>query len=578
MSTPARRIKYFTTDKQAFIAPDWFVQPKTAGEYAPHAGNQVTPFITGADVYKDMWYKMDQAEETVHIAMWSLMPGFRMLRGDDARGKRNVTIGDKLIEVAESTRNNTLVRVLLWDFSAPNGTLTGGDAIRYWQDFMEDPYYGDDLEWFAAIRRGDIPRLEVRVEKPAYPLGSHHQKTVVIDGKIAYCGGGNFRTADWDTYDNLYDNPLRDPGSGPRHDTFARIEGPLVKDLQRNFAERWDRTPSHPNFKSAFARTRVSDSIKSISTAPRGKITGQINRTMYQQDDAIRRSYLNAIGNAHHYIYIENQYFRDTEIATAIAERVKKRKGKLKTVIVTNPDSSPAVLGQSRAWTFESLDIVKNAYQGFGIDFVPNCLATSQPAVKTLSSLRKNLRYMRDIYQTADDLTPVIKMIHRSLPENEAKSLSDLIIKGLFDAVDSLLDTLEDSMPKTVYTTIDAHTKTLIVDDVFFTLGSANIHKRGMQNDSEINLAVADHSETVKLRDSLWKKHLGFGVTDFEDGIEKWITQAQENEKRYLAKEPLTGHALPLHLFMKKESIFDTIPILPPEIARIENEEQSRLG
>lgn len=60
-----------------------------------------------------------------------------------------------------------------------------------------------------------------------------------------------------------------------------------------------------------------------------------------------------------------------------------------------------------------------------------------------------------------------------------------------------------DSDPKN-WQEIYIHSKVTMIDDVFLTMGSANINTRSMQADTEINLAL-EHGETVKkMRRSIW--------------------------------------------------------------------------
>jgi phosphatidylserine/phosphatidylglycerophosphate/cardiolipin synthase-like enzyme len=49
----------------------------------------------------------------------------------------------------------------------------------------------------------------------------------------------------------------------------------------------------------------------------------------------------------------------------------------------------------------------------------------------------------------------------------------------------------------------------LLVDDVFFTLGSANVNERSLENDTEINIAVPSPDVTREWRQKLWALHTG---------------------------------------------------------------------
>ncbi len=59
------------------------------------------------------------------------------------------------------------------------------------------------------------------------------------------------------------------------------------------------------------------------------------------------------------------------------------------------------------------------------------------------------------------------------------------------------------------YRAIYVHAKVAIIDDEWFTVGSANLNERGMISDSEMNVAVRDPEIAHALRVRLWSEHLG---------------------------------------------------------------------
>ena len=75
------------------------------------------------------------------------------------------------------------------------------------------------------------------------------------------------------------------------------------------------------------------------------------------------------------------------------------------------------------------------------------------------------------------------------------------------------------------------HSKLMIVDDVFTTLGSANINTRSMQVDSELNIAHEWMSVTQALRRRLWGMHTkGKGAQDDpEEAFKDWTKIIGEN-------------------------------------------------
>src|SRR6185369_13477164 len=93
-----------------------------------------------------------------------------------------------------------------------------------------------------------------------------HQKTVVIDGKVAYCGGMDPTELDgdrWDTADHLTDDPRRSTRKDekiPWHDVHVRLSGQVVDAVQANFVERWSESPSSPQQKDDFVRLESAPS------------------------------------------------------------------------------------------------------------------------------------------------------------------------------------------------------------------------------------------------------------------------------------------------------------------------------
>jgi phosphatidylserine/phosphatidylglycerophosphate/cardiolipin synthase-like enzyme len=141
-------------------------------------------------------------------------------------------------------------------------------------------------------------------------------------------------------------------------------------------------------------------------------------------------------------------------------------------------------------------------------------------------------------------------------------------------AASSEVDGEEDYRP--VY----VHAKVTIVDDVWSTVGSANLNNRGMRDDTELNVATLDGELARGLRMVLWAEHLELigeesmltvarhlgrqrqrrsideraaemlqslqaTLGDPLVGLQLMIERAQDNLRRFHAKQPLVGHLLP---------------------------------
>ena len=109
------------------------------------------------------------------------------------------------------------------------------------------------------------------------------------------------------------------------------------------------------------------------------------------------------------------------------------------------------------------------------------------------------------------------------------------------------------------YREIYIHSKLMLVDDVFMTLGSANLNQRSMAVDSEINIATVDYRVARDLRKRVWRMHSG-GLVDGGGGTKaeiidaygKWVKLMNENREKKLSysvkstDKKMTGFLLPL--------------------------------
>jgi len=102
-----------------------------------------------------------------------------------------------------------------------------------------------EREWFQALifRRKTHGRVHFRFDSSHAVAASHHQKFVVIDGQTAFAGGMDICADRWDDRLHLAENPHRvNPYGrpfGPYHDVQAAIAGPAARTLAGIFAARW---------------------------------------------------------------------------------------------------------------------------------------------------------------------------------------------------------------------------------------------------------------------------------------------------------------------------------------------------
>lgn len=92
-------------------------------------------------------------------------------------------------------------------------------------------------------------------------------------------------------------------------------------------------------------------------------------------------------------------------------------------------------------------------------------------------------------------------------------------------------EVIVDGKKERKYNDIYVHSKLLLVDDVFFTLGSANVNARSMEGDSELNISCPSPDLTKQWRERLWEIHTkNSPEIELRDEFRRWGDEMASNE------------------------------------------------
>ena len=280
--------------------------------------------IDGENYYRAIAEACESALKAIYILGWDVDSRIRLRRDEEAKKE---TFGEFLERLVHE-RPQLHIYILEWDFAM---------------------FYSLEREAWSRIKLGWMSHERIHFElDDNHPVGAcHHQKIVVIDDQLAFVGGFDLASYRWDTSEHRPNHPHRiDNGVsyGPVHDVQMLVDGEAAKALGEIARQRWDRATGE-----LIAAPSVADREswpQSVSSDHR-RLQLAILRTEPEYDgrDEIReieRFYLDAIGQAESFIYMENQYFSSHVIGRALEESLSQAEGP--EVVVVLPRHCPGWL------------------------------------------------------------------------------------------------------------------------------------------------------------------------------------------------------------------------------------------
>jgi phosphatidylserine/phosphatidylglycerophosphate/cardiolipin synthase-like enzyme len=297
---------------------------------------RAAPLIDGAAYFDALRSALLKAERQIFVVSWDIDGRIALPRGD-AEDNAPETLRD-LIDYLARRHPHLKIYILLWDYSI----LYAGER---------QPLPRITIDWATP----DNIRLVLDNKVPLG--GSHHQKIVVVDDRLAFVGGMDLTRQRWDTPDHAADNPQRVDHDGkpypPFHDVQLAVDGMAARALGDHCRWRWERSTGE----MIEPVKETADAWPEDLIAVWRDVTVGIARTLpagqgHTETREILQLYKDSIAAARRSIYIENQYLAAEPISEALASRLAEPDGP-EVVIVTQWAAS--------AWLEEQVMSVRRA-------------------------------------------------------------------------------------------------------------------------------------------------------------------------------------------------------------------------
>ncbi|HET7148578.1 MAG TPA: phospholipase D family protein [Candidatus Nitrosopolaris sp.] len=468
-------------------------------------GNRVTLAIDGQETFALMYERIFKAKTSILIANYELDPRLRFVRGDsqssqfiDNKSPSSITSEPENIKAFHQNYTASPLQDLIFE-----KTKQGVEVkIIVWQPKLVIRLLPTAHKRGLSGRVGELEPLErlvqhskiaknlmVRVDSTAPTFTSgHHEKFIVIDNKIGFCGGLDLSHGKWDTSSHDFDNPLRDQNAEPWHDVHAMVEGPVVTDLIYHFMQRW--TYSTTKDIDQAKRIKIEPSFENQnSTGDTEVIALRTWKQLNNNDDgsSILSWYAAMFRKAKYSIYIENQFAFQNEFITRLLVKRLQEEQNLKVIVVSPMEPN---------------------LPGFIFGFVSK---------ESINHVNRNLERLR---KAGDGRVNTYCLISQDNIANEKR--------------------------KQIY----VHAKVMIVDDKWITIGSANMDNDGYKNSTEVDLGITSPVIAQQFRVKLWREHLveeadssnyNVDLNSFDEGFNAWKTLASDNGSRILRGERMLG-------------------------------------
>jgi phospholipase D1/2 len=236
-----------------------------------------------------------------------------------------------LLSWLSKRRPDLQIYILAWDegmISVPGRGTTMFRMFKWWLDKKVT------IEWDST-----------------HPLNaSHHQKILVVDDAMAFCGGIDITADRWDTRHHRDEEPLRKRpftrrAYEPWHDATMAVDGGAAQALGQLARKRWKIATGEQLPEPAEAGDPWPDDLEAMFR----NVEIAVARTRGKEKDLreireIEALFVDLIGAARRFVYVETQYFASRVVAEAIGRRLEEPDGP--EFVIVNPKTAQGWLDE----------------------------------------------------------------------------------------------------------------------------------------------------------------------------------------------------------------------------------------
>ncbi|MBN1947722.1 MAG: hypothetical protein JW797_18800 [Bradymonadales bacterium] len=498
----------------------WFSASGAPGRH----GNQVELLTDGEDAWSQVYPSLLAAEDRVHIGVWWWESDFELIRPAETHlfltdTERRANTIDSILDSSPAVS-----RVLVWQDnlvswltidaalqqrgSTPNdrfefmGASNNVSGVFWWE--IQPFYFGDRVQatWSEASQAtldpeepifSDIPGREV--DLTAFPYGleyevriaSWHQKFLVIDGQEAFIGGMNMKGMDWDGSDHWVFDYRRMAFDASSRDRLA--------------VSAHEREPDNGPRKDYMLHL-VGPAVEDVEEVffARWMHQIEIGQEYWQNASgyAIRRDLAPVADGI------------DVQVTTTMPEPFMQYSN-LESMRNAILNAERYILVEDQYWRAPLLT----------------------EAILTRMAARPDLVLVVVSKPIDEWLDPACEWTYRT-DQSIRRFFSNRYFLYQLQSFDTAPASGNDET-RGVFVDIDTHSKLLMVDDIFLSIGSCNKNNRGLIYEGEINLAILDEPFVHEARHRILSNMLGYEneSDDPWDWVAEMETATQANQVVY---------------------------------------------